>query len=211
MKNLLLFLTTLLLIACQSNQESIDYEGAKEKSELFLQKEIEPDDDIYVVLESYDELVASEHIQNTLMLGHKFKIQNAHTQAANAINAYIEENIDYRSPQENPSGIADMVFITYSNFHDFIFKMDDPVQISAASLLRLIRYSEPVEWEVLAQAYKLGKAELSEKERTEALAYIRAGIRQTLKDPSVFTADARAQEDIIAEAEEARIILGSLK
>ena len=179
----------LILSSCQSNHQVIDesvIQAEKFKTATNVKRGT-----LYSASGANHPDYMPRHIQGALKLIHQYR-NNQWKVGAEALNAFMINII-----KEQPSSLdlvsqVDLQIITFMNFDRFIFKAKlgkEQQMLAAQNLKRLMEYTKPFEWRLLAEGLILSKPFISSDNYSKYEDYIIQGAEKSIKDPQSVTGE----------------------
>jgi len=202
MKNIISILTIIILFSsCNRNSPMI--EDGIIKAEEFKSPSKNTGGINYAVSEADNPEYTPTYISTAINLS--FQNRNQHWQkGADALNALMNDIIANQSSGINLTSRVDLQIITYINFDQFIFSAnnDETVEKYASkNLERLMKHTEPLEWNVLTKALLLASPSLTENSHRTIKNYILRGAKKTIDSLNSVSTDSKLMNRLMKEAE----------
>jgi hypothetical protein len=198
----------LLLAASACQTDKLVFDEAQQQAEDFLHRRGEVGMNFYAS-EARTPGYWPTYIDAAMQLHLTHRGQDWHDRVA-VLDQYLDSLL---ASQHNDPDLAlrvDLQVITYMNFHRGIFDAPsgtDKYGASARNLERMLQYSNPIHWNVLAEALILASPALEPDRYREIQEYILTGAKRTLRDPGFYKLEGEEVLALQSSADEALLLL----
>jgi hypothetical protein len=184
MKNILILFGLLVLVGCSSNRLNPEEQKlADQKANDFLNNRTTSKSFTFFYKEVFDE---TYNRKNTILplLKVSSMAKSSPERCLIEFDKFFETILTTQKGELSVQNKGDLQLGIFTAFASVVFPTKN--EIYAAKYLNLIMdYSEPIQWDLLGQAYDLAEPKLSDKEKTKITSYMKKGINSMLKSNSL--------------------------
>ena len=184
MKNILILIGLFVFIGCSSSKIDIEEQRlAEAKSVDFLSNKKETKSNKFTFTEAFDEAYKKKNVIGEVIKA-GFAGRNSAEVGLKEFDKLFEKIINGDEGSLSLQQRGDLQFGIFSALVSLVIPTNN--ETYAAKYLNLmIKNSEPIQWDLLGQAYDLAEPTLSDKEKTKITSYMKKGINSMLKSNSL--------------------------
>jgi hypothetical protein len=208
MNHLPLLIAVLLLLSSACTTEKLVFDAAQQQAEDFLHRRGQEGIDFYAS-EARTPVYWPTYIDAAMQLHLTHRGQDWKNRVE-VLDRYLDSLL---ASQHNDPDLAlrvDLQVVTYLNLHRGIFDAPngpDKYAASARNLERMLQYSQPIHWNVLAEALILASPALEPNRYRDIQEYIVTGAKRTLRDPAYYKLEGEEVLALQSSAEKALMLL----
>jgi hypothetical protein len=179
-------LVLFLCFGCQTDK--LVFDEAKRLAENFVRGEGEREGTHYYAAEAHHPEYEPRYIEDALSINFAHRNEPWQNGVA-ALDRHLDSLLTASRGDPELNLRVDLQIITYMNYHWGVFPAPNGPEKYAASarnLERMLKYTQPIHWSVLAEALVLASPALSESRYRDIRQYIITGAERTLHTPAFY-------------------------